>query len=320
MENLLRLEDVKKYFIKKSILKGKSILKAVDGINLEIRKGETLGLVGESGCGKSTLGQVILNLLPPTDGTIYYKDKNLSKIPKKEEQTLRRKIQIVFQDPYSSLDPRMTVGAILTSPLKIHNIGTKKERIEKAKDTLARVGLPLPRLDRFPHEFSGGQRQRIGIARALILNPEFIVLDEPTSALDVSVQAQILNLIRKLRDEMGLTYLFISHDLSVIKYLSTRIAVMYLGKIVEIGNTEDIVKNPVHPYTKALFSSILPPHPPEGEKNITTLEGDVPNPTNPPTGCRFHTRCPYVKPICKEKEPELKTVSGEHKVACHLVI
>jgi len=320
MENLLKLENVKKYFIKKSILKGKSILKAVDGISLSIRRGETLGLVGESGCGKSTLGQVILNLLPPTDGTIYYEDKNLQKISKKEERKLRRKIQIVFQDPYSSLDPRMTVGAILTSPLKIHNIGTKRERQERAKETLARVGLPLPRLDRFPHEFSGGQRQRIGIARALILDPEFIVLDEPTSALDVSVQAQILNLIKKLREEMKLTYLFISHDLSVIKYLSTRIAVMYLGKIVEIGKTKDITKNPIHPYTKALFSSILPPYPPEGEKNITTLEGDVPSPTNPPSGCRFHTRCPYAKSICKEKEPELKVVQGEHMVACHLII
>ncbi len=320
MEELIRLENVKKYFVKKSVLGGKKVLKAVDGVNLRIERGETLGLVGESGCGKSTLGQVLLNLLPPTDGTIYYEGKDLTKIPKNEEQKLRKKIQIVFQDPYSSLDPRMTVGAILTSPLKIHNIGTKKERIEKAKETLTKVGLPLPRLDRFPHEFSGGQRQRIGIARALILDPEFIVLDEPTSALDVSVQAQILNLIRKLREELNLTYLFISHDLSVIKYLSTRIAVMYLGRIVEIGKTEDIVKNPIHPYTKALFSSILPPHPPDGEKKITTLEGDVPNPTNPPSGCRFHTRCPYAKPICREVEPKLKTVQGEHKVACHLVI
>ena len=320
MEELIRLENVKKYFVKKSVLGGKKVLKAVDGVNLRIERGETRGLVGESGCGKSTLGQVLLNLLPPTDGTIYYEGKDLTKIPKNEEQKLRRKIQIVFQDPYSSLDPRMTVGAILTSPLKIHNIGTKKERIEKAKETLTKVGLPLPRLDRFPHEFSGGQRQRIGIARALILDPEFIVLDEPTSALDVSVQAQILNLIRKLREELNLTYLFISHDLSVIKYLSTRIAVMYLGKIVEIGKTEDIVKNPIHPYTKALFSSILPPYPPDGEKKITTLEGDVPNPTNPPPGCRFHTRCPYAKPICREIEPKLKTVQGEHKVACHLVI
>ncbi len=317
---LIRLEDVKKYFIKKSILKGKSILKAVDGVTLSIQKGETLGLVGESGCGKSTLGQVLLNLMPPTGGKIYYQGKELSKLPKQEEYLLRGKIQIVFQDPYSSLDPRMTVGAILTSPLKIHRIGTKKERIEKAKETLSKVGLPLPRLDRFPHEFSGGQRQRIGIARALILDPEFIVLDEPTSALDVSVQAQILNLIKRLREELNLTYLFISHDLSVIKYLSTRIAVMYLGKIVEIGKTKDIVNTPMHPYTKALFSSILPPLPPEGEKKITTLEGDVPSPVNLPKGCRFHTRCPYAKPICKEVEPELKTVHGEHKVACHLIL
>lgn len=320
MEELIRLENIKKYFIKKSIIKGKSTLKAVDGINIKIKKGETLGLVGESGCGKTTLGQVVLNLIPPTSGSIYYKGKNLLKIPKHKEQELRKKIQIVFQDPYSSLDPRMTVGAILTSPLKIHKIGTKKEQIERAKDILSRVGLPLPRLDRYPHEFSGGQRQRIGIARALILDPEFIVLDEPTSALDVSVQAQILNLIRKLREDLNLTYMFISHDLSVIKYLSTSIAVMYLGKIVEIGKRDDIVKNPIHPYTKALFSAILPPRPPEGEKKIETLEGDVPSPINPPSGCRFHTRCPYAKPICREIEPELKIAQEQHKVACHLVV
>ena len=320
MEKLIELKDVKKYFISKGVLSKAKVLRAVDGVTISIKQGETLGLVGESGCGKSTLAQVVLNLIPPTGGEIYYREKNLVKLPKKKLQKLRKNIQIVFQDPYSSLDPRMTVKQILTSPLKIHQVGTKKERIEKARDSLEKVGLPLKRLDRFPHEFSGGQRQRIGIARALMLDPEFIILDEPTSALDVSVQAQILNLIKNLQAEFRLTYLFISHDLSVVKYLSNRVAVMYLGKIVEIGNKEDVVKNPVHPYTQALFSAILPPYPPESEKKIHTLEGDVPDPSSPPPGCSFHARCPFAKPICQKETPILKDIGNGHKVACHLVI
>lgn len=294
---LVRVERLRKYFYEQDSLVDRLLrnepvaVRAVDGISFDIHRGETLGLVGESGCGKSTAGETLLQLQPPTDGSIEFDGEEVSNGVGNE---FRRQAQIVFQDPYSSLDPRMTIGQIIRQPLDVHDIGTKAERRERTKELLERVGLSGGQLDRYPHEFSGGQRQRIGIARALALEPEFIVLDEPTSALDVSVQAQVLNLLDDLQEEFSLTYLLISHDLSVIRHNCDRVAVMYLGEIVEIGPVAEIFEEPQHPYTEALLESVPRATVDERDREITTLSGDVPSPRNPPSGCRFRTRCPKI--------------------------
>ncbi len=318
MENILEVKDLKKWFTTgESALGKKEIVKAIDGISFNINKKETLSLVGESGCGKTTTGKVVLRILDPTSGSIFFEGKDITRLSRKEMMKYRRKMMIIYQDPFGSLDPRMTVKNAIAEPMEVHRLGTKKEIEEKVIELMEKVGLSPDYRDRYPHEFSGGQRQRIGIARALATNPEFIVADEPVSALDVSIQAQIINLLKDLQKEFGLTILFISHDLSVVKHISDRIAVMYLGKIVEIADKRKLFDNPKHPYTLALLSAIPIPNPKAKKKEII-LEGDLPSPINPPTGCRFHTRCPYAKPICKEVEPPLKDLGDGHMVACHL--
>ncbi len=322
---MLEVKDLKKYFpIKKGFFK-KIVgnVKAVDGISFDVKKGETVGLVGESGCGKSTTGRCIIKLLESTGGEInFYRDGDKVNIVslknKKLLRDLRSDLQIIFQDPFSSLDNRMSIRDIIAEPLRVNKIGNRKDRTEKVSALLKRVGLKDYHMNRYPHEFSGGQRQRIGIARALTLNPEFIICDEPVSALDVSIQAQILNLLSELQEEMGLTYLFIAHDLSVIEYICDRVIVMYLGKIVEIADSSVIYQNPKHPYSEALLQAI-PVGNPRVNQQRKLLGGNVPNPANPPEGCNFSTRCPYVRPLCKKEEPELDSVNdrGERKVACH---
>ena len=316
---LLEVRNMKKYFELTGgfLQRTKEYVRAIEDISLSIAKGETLGLVGESGCGKTTTGRVILQLVTGATGEVFFKGKDVLKLSKTELRKLRPHMQIVFQDPYSSLNPRMTIKSIIAEPLSVNKVLKRKELQAKVLDLIQVVGLEKEHLNRYPHEFSGGQRQRVGIARALALNPEFIVLDEPTSSLDVSVQAQILNLLKALQKELDLTYLFISHDLSVIKFMSTRIAVMYAGKIVEVALKESLFKEQLHPYTQALFSAIPVPNP-HHEKPKIILEGEVPSPINPPSGCRFHPRCSHVMKVCEEKEPRLIDMGHEHIVACHL--
>lgn len=317
-EILLETKDLRKYFSGKKGLFNMNppVVKAVDDINLTIRKGETLGLVGESGCGKSTLGRTILDLIPKTSGQVFYKGEDIAAYDKKKMWEMRQKMQIIFQDPYSSLNPRMTVYDLVSAPLEVYNIGTAEERKEKVISILNDVGLDKQYLNRFPHEFSGGQRQRIGIARALILNPEFVVCDEAVSALDVSVRAQVLNLMKKMQAKRNLTYLFISHDLSVVRHVSDRIAVMYLGSVVEIAGKHELYDSPVHPYTQALLSAIPIPDA-NRKRNRIILEGDVPSAYNPPSGCKFHTRCPYATEKCRTEVPQLRSIGEDHMVACH---
>jgi len=318
MEAIVRVEKLKKYFLIYGgvIKKPVGYVRAVDEVSMTINKKETIGLVGESGCGKTTLGRTIGKLLEPDGGKIYFKGVDITHMKDREFRKFRRYIQMVFQDPFASLNPRMTIKDIIGEPLKIHERIKGKELEERVLELLEVVGLKKEHLYRYPHEFSGGQRQRTNIARALSLNPDFIILDEPTSALDVSVQAQILNLLKDLQAEFGLTYLFISHDLSVVDYMSDRIAVMYLGKIIEIGDAEKVIEDRAHPYTKALFDSVPIPDP-KLKKKRRVLSGDVPSPINPPSGCRFHPRCPYAEEICMKEEPQLMG-NEKHMVACHL--
>ena len=323
-EVLVKVENLKKYFpITRGIVFQKEIgaVRAVDDISFEIHRGETLGLVGESGCGKSTTGRTIIQLYRPTSGKVYYEDRDLTTLKGGDLRHLRRNMQIIFQDPYASLDPRMTVGNIIAEPLEIHGIGkSKKERRERVKELLRLVGLNPYFINRYPHEFSGGQRQRIGVARALALEPDFIVCDEPISALDVSIQAQVVNLLEELQDSLGLTYLFIAHDLSMVRHISDRTAVMYLGKIVELAEREELYNNPMHPYTQALLSAVPIPDPvAERNRQRVILEGDVPSPAHPPSGCNFHPRCPIAQEVCRAEEPEWREILPGHWVACHLV-
>ncbi|HKL74688.1 MAG TPA: dipeptide ABC transporter ATP-binding protein [Halanaerobiales bacterium] len=320
-EKLLELKNVKKYFPVKAGVFRRTVdyVKAVDDISFHIFKGETLGLVGESGCGKSTTGRTILRLLEATEGDIYFEGKNIVELGKKELRDIRKDMQIIFQDPYASLNPRMTVADIVGEPLDIHNlVDNKKERNERVLEILDTVGLSEDHMKRYPHEFSGGQRQRIGVARALAVDPKIIIADEPVSALDVSIQAQVINMMQDLQDDFDLTYLFIAHDLSVVKHISDRIAVMYLGKLVEIADKKELFENTLHPYTQALLSAI-PIADPTYDKERIILEGDVPSPVDPPSGCRFHPRCPKAMDICSEKEPEFKDYGDEHYAACHLL-
>lgn len=313
-ENILvKAENITKIFK----LSRKASLKAVDHVNLSIHKGETFGLVGESGCGKSTLGRCILRLIEPTEGSVEYDGVKLQDLRGKQLRQMRQKMQMVFQNPYSSLNPRMTILDTVKAPLDVFHMGTEEERIERVLEIMSVVGLDEKYLYRYPHEFSGGQRQRIGIARAMVLNPGFIVCDEPVSALDVSVRSQILNLMNDLQEERGVAYLFISHDLSVVKHISNRIGVMYLGKVVEIADVDQLYEDPLHPYTQALISAI--PIPDVGDKKERILlTGDIPSPINPPPGCNFHTRCPHATERCKAECPSLKKKADGHYVACHL--
>ncbi|MBE1552967.1 ABC transporter ATP-binding protein [Sporosarcina limicola] len=321
-ENMLEVHNLKKYFNmgKKLFSKEPALLKAVDDVSFTIKKGETLGLVGESGCGKSTTARTIIRLHESTEGKIILDGVDISKLKESELKSHRKKMQMIFQDPYASLNSRMTVKDIISEPLLVHQIGSKHERMDIIENLLHKVGLKKEHATRYPHEFSGGQRQRIGIARALAVNPDFVICDEPISALDVSIQAQVVNMLQDLQEEMGLTYLFIAHDLSMVKYISNRMGVMYLGKLVEIADSEEVYKHPAHPYTKALLASVpfLDPQAAKPEEDIL-LDGDLPSPLNPPPGCRFASRCKYAMDICKKEEPLLKEIGTNHLAACHLL-
>jgi oligopeptide transport system ATP-binding protein len=315
---LVQIKDLVKSFPIKGGLFGREVasVKAVSGVNLEIRKGETLGLVGESGCGKSTLGRCVIRLIEPTSGQVLLDGKDITQTRGEELRALRRRMQIIFQDPYASLNPRMTVGSIISEPLEIHSLfDSKKDRDDRVKQLIETVGLRPEHINRYPHEFSGGQRQRIGIARALAVEPEFIVCDEPVSALDVSIQAQVINLLMDLQQKLGLTYLFIAHDLKVVEHISNRVAVMYLGRVVEIAESEELYKHPTHPYTRALLSAIPTPTPKKNTDRII-LTGDVPSPIRPPSGCHFHPRCPIANDKCKTDDPSLAKVQGDHQASC----
>ena len=317
---ILEIRHLRKCFPLKKSITGKvlSELVAVDDVSFKLKAGETLGIVGESGCGKTTLGRAILKLHQPTDGKIIFMGEDITDAPSHKMRDIRKKMQIIFQDPYSSLPPRSTVGDILSEPVKVHGIVPKDEVKDYVLDLMEKCGLRDYYYERYPHEFSGGQRQRICIARALSVNPSLVICDEPVSALDVSIQAQIINLLKELQRDLNLTYVFISHDLSVVKFISDKIGVMYLGSMVEFGNKKDIFDNPIHPYTKALFSAIPNPNPDVKMERIQ-LAGDIPSPANPPKGCRFHTRCPYAKEICKHIPPEYKEYEEGHFAACHLL-
>lgn len=318
---ILNVKNLKKYFpVSSGILgKEKNYVKAVDDVSFFIKKGETFGLVGESGCGKSTLGRTLIRLYDVTEGTIEYNGTDISRLKEKELFPYRKKIQMIYQDPYASLDARMTVADIIGEPLEVHHIASGSKKQEMIYDLLGKVGLKKDYASRYAHEFSGGQRQRIGIARALAVQPEFIICDEPISALDVSIQAQVVNLLEDFQDEMGFTYLFIAHDLSMVKHISDRIGVMYLGKLVEVTESEELYEHPLHPYTKALLSAIPIPDPRlTRSMKREVLEGDVPSPLNPPSGCRFRTRCKYATKKCAEVEPEMKEIEKGHFCACHL--
>jgi oligopeptide/dipeptide ABC transporter ATP-binding protein len=322
---LIEVKDLKVHFpIRRGVLKRQvGAVRAVDGASFEIKRGETLGLVGESGCGKSTTGMAMLKLLKVTSGQVLFGGEDLAHVPEADMRRKRRDLQMIFQDPYSSLNPRMTIGSIVGEPLQVHQMGSAAERQELVFALLQRVGLSPEFINRYPHEFSGGQRQRIGIARALATNPSFIVADEPISALDVSIQAQVVNLLSDLKAELGLTYLFISHDLSMVRYISDRVAIMYLGQIVEMGARNAVFNEPLHPYTRALLSAVPIANPRrERARRRIILEGDVPSPANPPAGCRFHPRCPYATDICRQEQPSLRSLSPEgeqtpHVVSCH---
>ena len=317
--NLLEVRNLKKYYSVKSgfLNKDRRSVKAVDGINLSVKQGEILGIVGESGCGKSTRGRSILRLIEPTSGEVIFEGTNICGLKKEEMRLKRREMQIVFQDPGASLNPRLTVGEIIGEPLEVFHICEGKEKEERIYKLMDLVGINRAYINRFPHEFSGGQRQRLGIARALAVNPKLIICDEPVSALDVSIRAQVLNLIKELKDKLNLTYIFISHDLSVVHHICDRVAVMYLGRVVEIADKKQIYENPVHPYTKALLSAIPMPDP-EVKRERIILQGDVPNPADPPSGCHFHKRCPYAKKECSETVPPFVTVEPGHQVLCWL--
>ncbi|MFC4320655.1 ABC transporter ATP-binding protein [Litchfieldia salsa] len=319
---LLELQNMKKYFPIKAGLLQKTVgnVKAVDGITLKVKKGETLGIVGESGCGKSTAGRTIIRLYEPTEGKIIFKGQDISHMGESElRKSIRKDIQMIFQDPFATLNPRKTLRSIIKEPMNTHNLYKPKERDEKVKELLETVGLNSSFINRYPHEFSGGQRQRIGIARALALKPDLIIADEAVSALDVSIQAQIINLMQDLQKDFGLTYIFISHDLSVVRHISDRVAVLYLGQMMELANKVDLYANPLHPYTQALLSAVPVPKGSKGVKRERiVLKGELPSPSNPPTGCVFHTRCPAATEICKQVVPQFKEVEKDHFVACHL--
>ena len=319
-EELVQVEHLVKYFPVRAGLMQRVVnwVKAVDDVSFNVKKGETLGMVGESGCGKTTIGRSMLRLVEPTSGSVHFEGKDVLQLRGRDLKEVRRHMQIIFQDPYASLDPRVPIGESIMEGLHIHNIGTRRERFDLMLDTLKKVGLEDYHARRYPHEFSGGQRQRIGIARALALRPNFIICDEPVSALDVSIQSQVLNILKDLQKEFGLTFLFIAHNLSVVEHISDRVAVMYLGKMVELTDREELFRNPLHPYTQALMSAIPVPNP-KLKRQRTILKGDVPSPLNPPKGCRFHPRCPIADKICSEQEPEFRQASPEHWVACWMV-